>query len=63
MIRTRLLWFTMGFASASGLMAQFIFKDLLIHRNSISNQVAEQFNALETRVANLEQLDNNNSQP
>lgn len=39
MIRTRLLWFSLGFASASGAIAQFVFKDLWMDRNSLTSQV------------------------
>ncbi|KAL8461264.1 hypothetical protein ACS0TY_032657 [Phlomoides rotata] len=50
----RLLWFTVGFASTSGAIAQFVFKDLYTDRNSISSQLKEKFNSLDTRVSNLE---------
>ncbi|KAL8487967.1 hypothetical protein ACS0TY_024304 [Phlomoides rotata] len=54
MIRMILLWFTVGFASTSGAIAQFVFKDLYADRNSISSQLKEKFNSLNTRVSNLE---------
>lgn len=39
MMRTRLLWFSVGFASASGAIAQFVFKDLWSDRSSLASQV------------------------
>ncbi|KAG8369464.1 hypothetical protein BUALT_Bualt14G0016400 [Buddleja alternifolia] len=54
MMRTRLLWFSVGLASASGAITQFIFKDLWIDRTSLASQLKEKFNSLDTRVSNLE---------
>ncbi|KAI3470161.1 hypothetical protein Pfo_026824 [Paulownia fortunei] len=59
MIRTRLLWFSLGFASASGAIAQFVFKDLWTDRNSLISQLEEKFNSLDTRVSNLESVISN----
>ncbi|GFP85193.1 hypothetical protein PHJA_000663000 [Phtheirospermum japonicum] len=56
MIRTRLLWFTLGVGSTSGAIAQLIFKDLLAERNSLSSQLKEKFNSLDARVSNLESV-------
>ncbi|KAL3641608.1 hypothetical protein CASFOL_012423 [Castilleja foliolosa] len=56
MIRTRLLWFTLGVASTSGAIAQFIFRDLMVERNSLSSQLTEKFNSLDARVSNLESV-------
>ncbi|KAL8048846.1 hypothetical protein ABFX02_07G093700 [Erythranthe guttata] len=56
MIRTRLLWSSLGFVSTSGAIAQFVLKDLWIDRNSLSSQLKEQFNSLDTRVSNLESV-------
>ncbi|KAM7461076.1 hypothetical protein LguiA_029197 [Lonicera macranthoides] len=53
MVRTRLLWFTVGFGSATAAMTHFIFRDLFNDRHSLSSQ--EKFDALNTRVSNLEQ--------
>lgn len=39
MMRTRLLWFTLGFASTSAVMTHFVFKDLWIDRKGIFFQV------------------------
>ncbi|XP_057490802.1 uncharacterized protein LOC130776557 [Actinidia eriantha] len=54
MMRTRLLWFTVGFSSAAAVMTQFFFRDLWSDRHSLSSQLKEKFDALETRVSNLE---------
>ncbi|KAM3266457.1 hypothetical protein P3S67_028700 [Capsicum chacoense] len=54
MMRTRLVWFTFGFASASATITHFIFKDLWADRLSLSSQMKEKFGVLETRVSNLE---------
>ncbi|PIN00883.1 hypothetical protein CDL12_26619 [Handroanthus impetiginosus] len=63
MIRTRLLWFTLGFASTSGAIAQFVFKDLWIDRNSLASQLKEKFDSLDTRVSNLESVISNKTTP
>ncbi|XP_075504040.1 uncharacterized protein LOC142541390 [Primulina tabacum] len=54
MIRTRMLWFSFGFASASATIAQFVYKDLLFDSNSIASQMKERFKSLDSRVSNLE---------
>ncbi|XP_022874645.1 uncharacterized protein LOC111393370 [Olea europaea var. sylvestris] len=56
MMRTRLLWFSLGFASTSAVMTHFVFKDLWIDRKCISSQLNEKFSSLDTRVSNLESL-------
>ncbi|XP_051116655.1 uncharacterized protein LOC127241579 isoform X2 [Andrographis paniculata] len=56
MIRTRLLWFTLGFASASGAIAQFVCRDLWADRNSRSRELMDKFNALDARVSNMESV-------
>lgn len=38
-MRTRLFWLSLGFASASGAIAQFVLKDLWVDRNSLASQV------------------------
>ncbi|KAL0387989.1 UNVERIFIED_CONTAM: hypothetical protein Sradi_2680700 [Sesamum radiatum] len=54
MMRTRFLWFSLGLASTSGAIAQFILKDLFVDLESLTFQVKEKFHSLETRVSNLE---------
>ncbi|KAL1544872.1 hypothetical protein AAHA92_21669 [Salvia divinorum] len=56
MMRTRFLWFGLGFASASGAIAQFVVKDLWTDRTSLFDQLREKFNSLDTRVSNLESV-------
>ncbi|XP_057771271.1 uncharacterized protein LOC130991193 isoform X1 [Salvia miltiorrhiza] len=56
MMRTRFLWFGLGFASASGAIAQFVVKDLWTDRSSLTSQLTEKFNSLDTRVSNLESV-------
>ncbi|XP_059289180.1 uncharacterized protein LOC132042671 isoform X1 [Lycium ferocissimum] len=56
MMRTRLLWFTIGFTSASATMTHFIFRDLWADRISLSSQLKEKFGVLGTRVSNLESV-------
>nr|XP_016479514.1 PREDICTED: uncharacterized protein LOC107800794 isoform X1 [Nicotiana tabacum] len=56
MMRTRLLWFTIGLTSVSATMTHFIFKDLWADRFSLSSQLKEKCSVLETRVSSLEVL-------
>ncbi|KAL8098189.1 uncharacterized protein LOC141682717 [Apium graveolens] len=56
MLRTRLLWFTLGFGSATAAMSHFVFRDLWLHRQNLSSTLKQQFEALDTRVSNLEHL-------
>ncbi|CAA0833277.1 Unknown protein [Striga hermonthica] len=48
--------YILGFASTSGAIAQFIFKDLWLERHSLASQLKENFNSLDARVSNLESL-------
>ncbi|GMP78692.1 hypothetical protein CsSME_00034528 [Camellia sinensis var. sinensis] len=63
MMRTRLLWFTFGFASASAVITHFVFKDIWSDRQSLSCQLKQKFDALDTRVSNLEPVIRSNSTP
>ncbi|KVI08229.1 hypothetical protein Ccrd_013400 [Cynara cardunculus var. scolymus] len=54
MLRTRLVWFTFGFASTAAVMSQFVYRDLLLDRHSLSCQLKQQFDSLESRLSNLE---------
>ncbi|KAK2975758.1 hypothetical protein RJ640_027612, partial [Escallonia rubra] len=60
MLRTRLLWFTLGAATSAAAMTHFVAKDLLFDRRSLSAQLKEKFEALETRVSNLEGVPSKN---
>ncbi|XP_057958040.1 uncharacterized protein LOC131150954 isoform X2 [Malania oleifera] len=63
MMRTRLLWFTLGFSSAGAAVSHFVLRDLWIERQVLSSQLKQKFDALENRVSNLEPglRDNSNS--
>ncbi|KAH6766295.1 hypothetical protein C2S52_017278 [Perilla frutescens var. hirtella] len=52
-------WFSLGFASTSGAIAQFVFKDLWTDLSSIASLLTEKFNSLDTRVSNLESVISN----
>ncbi|KAI7726936.1 hypothetical protein M8C21_013999 [Ambrosia artemisiifolia] len=54
MMRMRLLWVTLGFGSTAGVMGSLVYKDLLLDRHSLSLQLKNQFDSLESRVSNLE---------
>ncbi|KAK3022529.1 hypothetical protein RJ639_046745 [Escallonia herrerae] len=60
MLRTRLLWFTLGAATSAAAMTHFVAKDLLFDRRSLSAQLKEKFEALEARVSNLEGVPSKN---
>ncbi|KAF7131816.1 hypothetical protein RHSIM_Rhsim09G0018700 [Rhododendron simsii] len=63
MMRARFLWFTIGFTSAAAAMTQFVFQDLWADRQSLSSQLQENFDAVDARVSNLEQVMPSNSTP
>ncbi|XP_044501989.1 uncharacterized protein LOC123223007 [Mangifera indica] len=54
MLRTRLLWFTVGFSVAGGAIARFIWKDLFSQRCGLSADTKQKFDNLEARLSNLE---------
>ncbi|XP_071736283.1 uncharacterized protein [Rutidosis leptorrhynchoides] len=54
MLRLRLMWFAVGFGSTAAVMSHFIYKDLLLDRHSLSSQLKQQFDSLESRLSNLE---------
>ncbi|XVF21226.1 hypothetical protein REPUB_Repub12eG0072400 [Reevesia pubescens] len=63
MIRSRLLWFTLGFSVTAASISQFIYKDLLTDRYALHSDMKQKFDALETRVSNLESLPPENPNP
>ncbi|KAF7132146.1 hypothetical protein RHSIM_Rhsim09G0019700 [Rhododendron simsii] len=63
MMRARFLWFTIGFTSAAAAMTHFVFQDLWADRQSLSSQLQENFDAVDARVSNLEQVMPSNSTP
>ncbi|KAL5794426.1 hypothetical protein ACOSP7_003020 [Xanthoceras sorbifolium] len=54
MLRTRLLWFTIGFSATGAAIAQFVWKDLWTDRYALYADTKQKFDALEARVLNLE---------
>jgi len=54
MIRTRLLWFSLGFTTSAAVVSHFVWKDLWVDRHALSSHVTQQFDALQTRISNLE---------
>uniref|UniRef100_A0A2P2ITL8 Uncharacterized protein LOC105643658 n=1 Tax=Rhizophora mucronata TaxID=61149 RepID=A0A2P2ITL8_RHIMU len=63
MLRTRLLWFTVGFTVTAAAIAQFAWRDLWAERLSLSSDAKQKFDALEARVANLESIPSQNPNP
>ncbi|KAL1827014.1 hypothetical protein ACET3Z_005426 [Daucus carota] len=56
MLRTRLLWFTLGFGCATAAMGNFVFRDLWFQRQNLSSSLNQKFEALDSRVSKLEHL-------
>ncbi|PNX97866.1 hypothetical protein L195_g021102 [Trifolium pratense] len=54
MMRTRLLWFGVGFTASAAVVSHFIWKDLWVDRHALSSHITHQFDALQTRISNLE---------
>ncbi|XP_022992003.1 uncharacterized protein LOC111488481 isoform X2 [Cucurbita maxima] len=63
MLRTRLFWFSVGFAATSASISQFVWRDLLAHRCALSSDIERNFDALEARISNLESVRNRDSIP
>ncbi|XVE72627.1 hypothetical protein DITRI_Ditri11bG0053300 [Diplodiscus trichospermus] len=63
MIRSRLLWFTLGFSVTAASISQFIYKDLWSERYVLKSDMKHKFDALETRVSILESLPAENPNP
>ncbi|CAI0383396.1 unnamed protein product [Linum tenue] len=62
MLRTRLVWFTVGFSLSGAAIAQFIGRDLWAERVALSSHVVKQkMETLEARVSNLESITPQNS--
>ncbi|MBA0548347.1 hypothetical protein Golob_019453 [Gossypium lobatum] len=66
-MRSRLLWFTLGFSVTAASISQFIYRDLWTDRYALKSDVLtsmkEKFDALEARVSNLESLPTENPNP
>ncbi|KAF3450008.1 hypothetical protein FNV43_RR06087 [Rhamnella rubrinervis] len=63
MLRTRLLWFGIGFSVSSAAISQFVWRDLLSHRYALSSDMKRKFDDLEGRILNLESVPYHNSNP
>ncbi|MBA0703982.1 hypothetical protein Golax_016272 [Gossypium laxum] len=63
MMRSRLLWFTLGFSVTAASISQFIYRDLWTDRYALKSDMKEKFDALEARVSNLESLPTENPNP
>ncbi|XP_006299004.2 uncharacterized protein LOC17891096 [Capsella rubella] len=63
MLRTRLLWFTVGFSVSGASIAHLVWRDLYAERFAITSDMKEKFNALEGRVSGLESAGYENPSP
>ncbi|XP_027335125.1 uncharacterized protein LOC113849420 isoform X2 [Abrus precatorius] len=54
MIRTRLLWFSLGFTSSAAVASHFVWKDLWVDRHALNSEMNQKFNSLEARLSNVE---------
>ncbi|XP_062175321.1 uncharacterized protein LOC133880384 [Alnus glutinosa] len=54
MIRTRLIWFGVGFSVAGTAVSRLVWRDIGIDRYALFSDVKQKFDALEARVFNLE---------
>ncbi|KAG8488411.1 hypothetical protein CXB51_016549 [Gossypium anomalum] len=63
MMRSRLLWFTLGFSVTAASISQFIYRDLWTDRYALKSDMKEKFDTLEARVSNLESLSTENPNP
>ncbi|KAG8642085.1 uncharacterized protein LOC122721319 [Manihot esculenta] len=63
MLRTRLLWFTVGFSVSAAAIGHFIWRDLWADRYALSSQTRQTFDALEARILNLQSLSSQNTNP
>ncbi|PQQ10996.1 uncharacterized protein Pyn_33622 [Prunus yedoensis var. nudiflora] len=52
MLRTRLLWFGLGFSLTGAAISHLVWKDLLVDRCALSSDVKQKFDALEGRIVN-----------
>ncbi|WCJ37321.1 hypothetical protein M5689_018469 [Euphorbia peplus] len=61
MLRSRLLWFSMGFSVSAATIGHFVFRDLWADRYALSSHVNQTLDTLETRLNNLESMSDHNS--
>ncbi|KAK3415115.1 hypothetical protein EUGRSUZ_H00678 [Eucalyptus grandis] len=63
MLRTRLLWFGLGFAATGAAISQLVWRDLWVDRYALSAEMKEKFDALEARISHLESVPSSESKP
>ncbi|KAH1149686.1 hypothetical protein GYH30_043957 [Glycine max] len=63
MSRSRLLWFTFGFASTYVALYQTVLKDLTLQRHAFTSHTERYFRILEARLSNIEQSSSSSSVP
>ncbi|CAN1127972.1 hypothetical protein LINPERHAP2_LOCUS4345 [Linum perenne] len=56
MLRTRLVWFTVGFSVSGAAIAQFVGRDLWADRIALSSHMKHKMDSLEARVSSLESI-------
>ncbi|XP_035540914.1 uncharacterized protein LOC109022194 [Juglans regia] len=54
MLRTRVLWFGVGFSVVGAAIAQLIWRDSWTDRHALFSDTKQKFDALEARLLNLE---------
>lgn len=54
MMRTRLLWFGVGFTTSAAVVSHFVWKDLWSDRHALASHMTHQFDALQARLSTLE---------
>ncbi|KAK4751040.1 hypothetical protein SAY87_004522 [Trapa incisa] len=62
MLRTRLVWFGLGFTATAAAISQLVWRDLWVDRYALSSDMEQKFNALEGRVSSLESVSLSESQ-
>ncbi|KAK7292768.1 hypothetical protein RJT34_15621 [Clitoria ternatea] len=54
MMRTRLLWFGLGFTSSTLAISHFVWKNVEVDRHALTTDINHKFQALQARISNLE---------
>ncbi|XP_061349903.1 uncharacterized protein LOC133295121 isoform X2 [Gastrolobium bilobum] len=54
MMRTRLLWFSVGFMASAAAVSHFVWKDLWVDRHALVSDMNHKFDSLQARISNLE---------
>ncbi|PKI55268.1 uncharacterized protein LOC116212901 [Punica granatum] len=63
MLRTRLLWFGLGFTATAAAISQLVWRDLWVDRHALSSDMKQKFDSLEARVSTLESVPLSESRP